>query len=360
MIDRAHDLPITKQAEALNISRGSVYYLPRPVSAADLALMRRIDELHLEFPFAGSRMLRGLLAAEGSKVGRRHVKTLMQRMGIEALYRGPRTTKPEPGHKIYPYLLRGKEITRPNQVWAMDITYIRMARGFVYLAVVLDWFSRRVLSWRVSITMEAAFCIETLEEALAKHGKPAIFNTDQGSQFTGAASTGVLANKGIAISMDGKGRGATTSSSNDSGEASNTRRCISRPMTACPRPARRSAVISTSTIAAGRTRALTASPWIKPTSTRCRSARRPDLGRSSTYRRGNSVQTNGTTSFCPSNSHGRSSMLKIVATQLRGTHHQSCSACPAVRWVSLDGGLGDAERAIRIAGFPFLSPSQLD
>jgi putative transposase len=205
MIDRAHDLPITKQAEALNISRGSVYYLPRPVSAADLALMRRIDELHLEFPFAGSRMLRGLLATEGSKVGRRHVKTLMQRMGIEALYRRPRTTKPEPGHKIYPYLLSGMEITRSNQVWAMDITYIRMARGFVYLAVVLDWFSRRVLSWRVSITMEAAFCIEALQEALAKHGKPAIFNTDQGSQFTGAAFTGVLANKGITISMDGKG-----------------------------------------------------------------------------------------------------------------------------------------------------------
>ena len=185
MIDREHDLPITKQAEALNISRGSVYYLPRPVSAADLAIMRRLDRLHLEFPFAGSRMLRGLLAAEGCKIGRRHVKTLMRRMGIEALYRRPRTTKPEPGHKIYPYLLRGMAITRPNQVWAMDITYIPMARGFVYLAVVLDWFSRRVLSWRLSITMEAAFCVETLEDALARHGKPEIFNTDQGSQFTG-------------------------------------------------------------------------------------------------------------------------------------------------------------------------------
>jgi putative transposase len=135
MIDREHDLAITKQAEALNISRGSVYYLPRPVSAVDLALMRRIDELHLEFPFAGSRMLRGLLSAEGCKIGRRHVKTLMRRMGIEALYRRPRTTKPEPGHKIYPYLLRGMTIMRPNQVWAMDITYIPMARGFVYLAV---------------------------------------------------------------------------------------------------------------------------------------------------------------------------------------------------------------------------------
>ena len=205
MIDREHDLPITRQAEVLRISRGSVYYLPRPVPEADLAIMRRLDRLHLEFPFAGSRMLRGLLAAEGCKIGRRHVKTLMKRMGIEALYRRPRTTKPEPGHKIYPYLLRGVEITRPNQVWAMDITYIPMARGFVYLAVVLDWFSRRVLSWRVSITMEAAFCVETLEDALARHGKPDIFNTDQGSQFTGAAFTGVLANNGIAISMDGKG-----------------------------------------------------------------------------------------------------------------------------------------------------------
>jgi putative transposase len=205
MIDRRHDLPITKQAEVLCISRGSVYYLPRPVPEADLAIMRRVDRLHLEFPFAGSRMLRGLLAAEGCKIGRRHVKTLMRRMGIEALYRRPRTTKPEPGHKIYPYLLRGVEITRPNQVWAMDITYITMERGFVYLAVVLDWFSRRVLSWRVSITMEASFCVETLEDALARHGNPEICNTDQGSQFTGAAFTGVLIKNGIAISMDGKG-----------------------------------------------------------------------------------------------------------------------------------------------------------
>jgi len=205
MIDRKHDLPITRQAEALCVSRGSVYYLPRAVPEADLAIMRRLDRLHLEFPFAGSRMLRGLLAAEGSQIGRRHVKTLMRRMGIEALYRRPRTTKPEPGHKIYPYLLRGKEITLPNQVWAMDITYIPMAHGFVYLAVVLDWASRRVLSWRVSITMDAAFCVETLQDALVKHGKPEIFNTDQGSQFTGADFTGVLADNGIAISMDGKG-----------------------------------------------------------------------------------------------------------------------------------------------------------
>src|ERR1700682_1665375 len=205
MIDREHDLPITRQAQVLCISRGSVYYLPRLVSAIDLEVMRRLDRLHLEFPFAGSRMVRGLLAAEGCKIGRRHVKTLMRRMGIEALYRRPRTTKPEPGHKIYPYLLRGMAITRPNQVWAMDITYIPMERGFVYLAVVLDWATRRVLSWRLSITMEASFCVETLEDALARHGKPEIFNTDQGSQFTGSAFTRVLASNAIAISMDGKG-----------------------------------------------------------------------------------------------------------------------------------------------------------
>ena len=205
MIDREHDLPLTKQAAAVGIARSTVYYLPRPVSAADLALMKRIDELHTELPFAGSRMLRRLLASEGSKVGRRHVKTLMQRMGVEALYRRPRTTKPEPGHKIYPYLLRGVAVTRPNQVWATDITYIPMARGFVYLTVVLDWFSRRVLSWRVSISMEAAFCIEALEEALTKHGKPEIFNTDQGSQFTCEAFTDVLRRNDIKISMDGKG-----------------------------------------------------------------------------------------------------------------------------------------------------------
>jgi putative transposase len=205
MIDRDHALSVTKQAEAVGMARSTVYYLPRPVSAENLALMKQIDLLHMEFPFAGSRMLRQLLAAKGSKVGRRHVKTLMQRMGVAALYRRPCTTKPAPGHKIFPYLLRGLEIARPNQVWAMDITYVPMAKGFVYLAVVLDWYSRRVLSWKLSITMEAAFCVETLEEALAKHGRPEVFNTDQGSQFTCPAFIGVLAKHDIKISMDGKG-----------------------------------------------------------------------------------------------------------------------------------------------------------
>jgi putative transposase len=205
MIDRTHALALAQQAAVLNISRGSIYYVPGPMSVADLALMRTIDELHLQFPFAGSRMLRDLLAAEGSTVGRRHVTTLMRKMGIEAVYRRPSTSKPAPDHKIYPYLLRGLTIDRPNQVWATDITYIPMARGFVYLCAVMDWFARRILAWRLSNTMEAEFCIDALEDALAKHDKPGIFNTDQGSQFSGAAFTGVLTREDIAISMDGKG-----------------------------------------------------------------------------------------------------------------------------------------------------------
>ena len=205
MIDRSHELPIARQASELGISRGSVYYLPRPAPNADLALMRRIDELHLEYPFAGSRMLQGLLKAEGHEAGRLHVSTLMKTMAIEALYRRPRTSTPAPGHRIYPYLLRKVAVTRPNQVWAMDITSVPLARGFVYLAAVIDWFSRKVLAWRLSITLSADFCIEALDEALARHGRPEIFNTDQGSQFTSVDFTRVLKNAGIAISMDGKG-----------------------------------------------------------------------------------------------------------------------------------------------------------
>jgi putative transposase len=205
MIDRDHDLPLTRQADLLKLSRSGLYYQPRPVPPADLAVMRRIDELHLNYPFAGSRMLRDLLRGESIEIGRQHVATLMKRMGIEAIYRRPSTSKPAPGHKIYPYLLRGVAITRPNQAWAMDITYIPMARGFVYLAAVVDWFSRRVLSWRLSISMAVDFCLEAVEEALAGHGRPEIFNTDQGSQFTSADFTGLLVNNAIAISMDGKG-----------------------------------------------------------------------------------------------------------------------------------------------------------
>ncbi len=205
MIDPKSQLSISRQAGVLGISRGSVYYQPRPTSDPDLKLMHRIDKLHMELPFAGSRMLQGLLMQEGFTVGRLHVATLMKRMGIAALYRKPNTSKPAPGHKIYPYLLRGLPITRPNQVWAMDITYIPMARGFIYLAAVVDWFTRRVLAWRVSITLEADFCIEAVEEALTRHGAPEIFNTDQGSQFTSLEFIKVLVDRKIKISMDGKG-----------------------------------------------------------------------------------------------------------------------------------------------------------
>jgi len=205
MIERDHRLSLTRQAALLGISRGSMYYQLRPVSNADLALMRRIDELHLDYPFAGSRMLAGLLRQDNFDVGRLHVSTLMKQMGIEAIYRRPNTSKPAPGHKIYPYLLRKLAVTRPNQVWAMDITYIPMARGFVCLAAVVDWFTRRVLAWRVSITLEAEFCIEALKEAMACYGKPEIMNTDQGSQFTGIEFVNVLKDARIAISMDGKG-----------------------------------------------------------------------------------------------------------------------------------------------------------
>ena len=205
MIDRGHDLPLVRQAELLRLSRSTLYYEPRPVPAAELAMMRRIDELHLDYPFAGSRMLRDLLRGEGIAIGRERVAAMMRRMGLEALYRRPNTSKPADGHKIYPYLLRGLPVERPNQVWAMDITYIPMARGFVYLAAVVDWFSRRVLAWRLSITLEVEFCLDAVEDALARYGRPEIFNTDQGSQFTSAAFTGLLLDNTIAISMDGRG-----------------------------------------------------------------------------------------------------------------------------------------------------------
>ncbi len=205
MIDRTHDLSVKRQAELMGISRGTVYYLPRPVSEADLALMRRLDELHLEHPFMGARMLRDQLHREGIKAGRRHITTLMQRMGIEALCPQPGSSKPAPGHKVYPYLLRKLAITRPNQVWALDTTYIAMARGFVYLTAVVDVFSRRVLAHRVAITLEAIHAKEVIEQALAKYGTPEIVNTDQGSQFTAEEFTRVVLHAGCRLSMDGRG-----------------------------------------------------------------------------------------------------------------------------------------------------------
>lgn len=205
MIDRSHDLPVTRQCRVLELSRSTAYYAPRPVSESDLALMRKIDEMHLSYPFAGARMLRDMLKREGHTVGRGRVSRLMRLMGIEALYRKPNTSRKHPAHPIYPYLLRGLAIDRPGQVWATDITYIPMRRGFVYLVAVLDWFSRRVLAWRLSNTLSADFCVEAVQEAITRYGAPEIFNTDQGCQFTSLEFTGVLKDNGIRISMDGKG-----------------------------------------------------------------------------------------------------------------------------------------------------------
>ena len=206
MINPRHTLPITRQARLLAVARSSVYYTPRPVSAVDLALMRRIDELHLELPFAGSRMLRDLLRREGHKIGRKHVRALLRRMGLTAIYRKPNTSRPALGHHVYPYLLRDTQIERANQVWSTDITYLPMAHGFAYLVAIVDWYSRRVLAWRLSNTMTVDFCVDALQEALARYGTPGIFNSDQGSQFTSERFTGVLQAHGIAISMDGRGR----------------------------------------------------------------------------------------------------------------------------------------------------------
>lgn len=206
MIDTTHKLAVKRQAELLDISRSNIYYLPRPVADADLALMRRIDELHLNYPFAGARMLRDMLRLEGEAVGRKHIGTLMAKMGIGAIYRKRNTSEPHPAHPIYPYLLRHLTIDQPNQVWATDITYIPMKRGFVYLVAIVDWATRRVLAHRVSISMTPDFCVEALEEAITNFGTPEIFNTDQGSQFTSQDFTDVLRANAIRISMDGKGR----------------------------------------------------------------------------------------------------------------------------------------------------------
>jgi putative transposase len=195
-----------RQCELLDLCRSSLYYQPKPVSPADLRLMRRIDELHLAHPFLGARKLAGLLQREGVKVGRRHVGSLMRLMGIEAIYRKKRTSLPGKGHRIFPYLLGGVTIARPNQVWATDITYVPMAQGFAYLVAIVDLFSRKVLAFRVSNALATEFCVEALQEALARYGTPEIFNTDQGSQFTAEDFTAVLLAKHVRVSMDGKGR----------------------------------------------------------------------------------------------------------------------------------------------------------
>src|SRR5271154_6270958 len=199
-------LPVTAQCRLLKVARSTLYYQPVPASPDDLAVMRRIDELHLEYPFHGSRRMAVVLRNDGWVVNRKRAQRLMRLMGLEAIYQKPNTSRPHPGHKVYPYLLRGLIIDRPNQVWCADITYIPMAKGFVYLVAVMDWFSRRVLAWRVSITMDTEFCVEALREAMERHGQPDIFNTDQGAQFTSADFIGELTGRKVRISMDGRGR----------------------------------------------------------------------------------------------------------------------------------------------------------
>jgi putative transposase len=207
MIDRASpNLSITRQCQILSISRSSFYYAAKGESEANLALMRRIDELFMKYPFYGSRQMARQLRREGQCVGRHRVRRLMRLMGLEAIYQAPRTSDPHPAHRVYPYLLRGLEVTGPNQVWCSDITYIPVQHGFLYLVAVMDWATRHVLAWRLSNTMDAGFCVEALHEALARYGRPEIFNTDQGSQFTSSEFTGVLKDAGVAISMDGRGR----------------------------------------------------------------------------------------------------------------------------------------------------------
>ena len=206
MIDRTHSLPVTRQCQLLNLNRSTVYYQPMGVSDEDLKLMRLIDEIHLKRPFYGSRRIRDDLQDLGYLVNRKRVQRLMRKMGIMALYPKVNTSRPGKGHKIYPYLLKGLTIDRPNQVWATDLTYIPMAKGFVYVVAIMDWYSRKVLAWRVSNSMDADPCVEALEEAISRYGAPDIFNTDQGSQFTSDAFTGVLKEADIKISMDGKGR----------------------------------------------------------------------------------------------------------------------------------------------------------
>ena len=208
MINPEHPLPVVRQCELLDLARSTAYYEPLPVPERDLVLMRRLDELHLKWPFLGARRLRDLLQADGFEVGRKHVVTLMRKMGITTLYRKPRTSTPGSGpeHRVYPYLLRNLAIERANHVWAADITFVPMAKGFLYLVAIMDWASRRVLAWRTSNTLTADFCVEALQEAMARYGTPEIFNTDQGSQFTSEAFTSVLKCAGVRISMDGKGR----------------------------------------------------------------------------------------------------------------------------------------------------------
>jgi Integrase core domain/HTH-like domain len=257
MVERVNPvLPVSQQCRLLGVSRSSVYRKPAEVSAEDLAIMALIDRQYLARPYYGSRRMAAWLATQGHRVNRKRVRPLMRLLGLAAIYQRPNTSKPAPAHKIYPYLLGGIAIERVNQVWCSDVTYIPMAKGFLYLVVIMDWVSRAVLAWRLSNTLGADFCVEALEEALSRYGRPEIFNTDQGSQFTSDDLTSTLKDHGITISMDGKSlpsrkRGAaawTTSLSSGCGAASNTKKSTSMPMQPSPRPGPASAPGSVSTL----------------------------------------------------------------------------------------------------------------
>ena len=263
MIDREHELPVTHQARLLGISRGTVYYLPKPASDADLSLMRRLDLLHLEHPFMGARMLRRQLQREGIHVGRRHVRTLMRCMGLEALCPQPGTSQRHPGHKVYPYLLRNLAITRANQVWALDTSYIPMARGFVYLTAVVDVASRMVLAHKVAITLESCHAREVIEQAFARHGVPEIVNTDQGSSPPRSSRPPSSIGAANCRWMDA-GPGATMCSLSACGVASSTSTCISRPTTASTPPGSTSGGTSTGSTRKGRIRASGISRRLRP------------------------------------------------------------------------------------------------
>jgi len=207
MIERGRpDVSITRQCQLVQVSRSSVYYVPKPITAEELELRRRIDEIYLEHPFMGSRQIVRMLARKSVRVNRKRVQRLMRAMGLQAIVPGPHTSIPRADHRKYPYLLRGLDVNRPNQVWASDITYIPMARGFLFLVAIMDWHSRRVLSWRLSNTLDSSFCLEALEEAINTHGVPEIFNTDQGAQYTSELWIQACESRGIRVSMDGKGR----------------------------------------------------------------------------------------------------------------------------------------------------------
>ena len=254
MIQADHLLAVTRRCALLDVARSTVYYRPTGISAEDLALMRLLDEIRLERPFYGSRRLRDELETQGHPVNRKRVQRLVRQMGLCALYPKLRTSQPAVGHTVYPYLLRGLSIERPNQVWAPDICYIPMAHGFMYLVAILDWYSRRVLAWRVSNTFDSDFCVEALEDALTRYGPPEIFNTDQGAQFTSKAFTTVLKTHAVPSAWTARAAGSTTCSSSGSGVRSNMSRSIWLSTPPPQMPGRASAGGSSSTTSGGRTR----------------------------------------------------------------------------------------------------------